>query len=218
MFNFAPHSKNMAPEFNDKQISILQVAEKLFAEKGFDATSIRHISKEAGINIAMISYYFGSKVKLLEHLIIFRVSDLKIQLENLLKEDLSPLEKIDKLVALYVARINKNKCIYQIVHFEISSNKRTINFEVFNEVKKSNLQSLEQIITEGQEKGVFSKNVTVALIPPTILGTFFHFNMNRPFYREIFALNTDSDFDGFVSNQLTAHIQLTIKALLTNEK
>ena len=52
-------------DFNDKQIQILQVAEKLFAEKGFDGTSIRAISKLAKINIAMVSYYFGSKEKML---------------------------------------------------------------------------------------------------------------------------------------------------------
>lgn len=48
-------------DFNDKQIEILLVAEKLFSEHGFDGTSIRDIAKEANINIAMISYYFGSK-------------------------------------------------------------------------------------------------------------------------------------------------------------
>ena len=45
----------MNSNFNEKQICILQVAEKLFAEKGFDGTSIRDISKAAEINIAMVS-------------------------------------------------------------------------------------------------------------------------------------------------------------------
>ena len=112
----------MTLDFNDKQIRILQVAEKLFAEKGFDGTSIRNISKEAKINIAMVSYYFGSKEKMLESLIIFRTTDLKMQLENLLKEAIAPLEKINKLIELYIARINKNKGIYQILHFETISN------------------------------------------------------------------------------------------------
>ena len=52
-------------ELNDKQIQILETAEKLFAENGFDGTSVRQISKAADINIAMISYYFGSKEKLI---------------------------------------------------------------------------------------------------------------------------------------------------------
>jgi AcrR family transcriptional regulator len=49
------------PDFNDKQIHILQVAETLFAEHGFDGTSIRTISREAKINIAIVSYYFDPK-------------------------------------------------------------------------------------------------------------------------------------------------------------
>ncbi len=50
-------------EYNEKQLQILEVAEKLFAANGFDGTSIRDIASEAEVNIAMISYYFGSKEK-----------------------------------------------------------------------------------------------------------------------------------------------------------
>ena len=72
-------------EFNEKQIEILQVAEKLFAEKGFDGTSVRDIAKIATINVAMISYYFGSKEKLLEALVLHRISSMRLHLENLPK-------------------------------------------------------------------------------------------------------------------------------------
>lgn len=205
-------------DFNEKQVRILQVAEKLFAEKGFDGTSIRNISKEAKINIAMVSYYFGSKEKMLESLIFFRTSDLKMQLENLLKEDLEPLEKINKLIELYIARINRNKGIYKILHFELTSPKRQINFKQFAEVKRRNLESLEQIIAEGQQKGDFAKDINIPLIPPTILGTFFHFQMNRPYYEELLNLTTEESFNHYIMNDLTKHIQKTIKALLIYEK
>lgn len=208
----------MSLDFNDKQIRILQVAEKLFAEKGFDGTSIRNISKEAKINIAMVSYYFGSKEKMLESLILFRTSDLKMQLENLLKENITPLEKINKLIELYITRINKNKGIYKILHFELSSVKRQVNTKSFAEVKKRNLESLRQIITEGQEKGDFTKDVNITLLTPTILGTFFHFQMNRPLYEDVLGLKTDEAFDHYVHNDLKEHIQKTIKALLVHEK
>lgn len=56
---------------------ILAKAEKLIALKGFTATSIREIAKEAGVNIAMISYYFGSKEKLLENLLQTRMEENK---------------------------------------------------------------------------------------------------------------------------------------------
>jgi AcrR family transcriptional regulator len=204
-------------DFNDKQLEILQVAEKLFTQMGFDGASVRDIAKEANINVAMISYYFGSKERLLEALIITRISDMRLQIENLFKEDLNPFEKIDRLIELYISRINKNRGMYQIIHFEIALKKREINCEAFNEVKKENLQLLINIIEEGQQQGLFTKNVNIAMIPPTIMGTYFHFQMNRPFYKEILNLHTESDFDHYVAHDLTKHIQQTIKALLTYE-
>jgi AcrR family transcriptional regulator len=204
-------------DFNDKQIQILQVAEALFAEKGFDGTSIRDIAKEAKINIAMISYYFGSKEQLLESLIVYRASDIKLQLDNLILEDLNPIEKINKLIELYINRINGNRCIYKILHFEFSSKKRDINLDAFTELKKGNLKSLETIIKEGQEKGIFKKDIIVPLITPTILGTYFHFHMNRPFYENLLHLNTEEKYNTYIKTTLTMHIQQTIKALLTYE-
>ena len=47
----------MKKKFSEKQIHILDVAEKLIAKKGFEGTSVRDISTEAQINVAMISYY-----------------------------------------------------------------------------------------------------------------------------------------------------------------
>lgn len=218
MFNFVPELEiTMTTTLNDKQKRILEVAEKLFAEKGFDGTSIRNISKDAKVNIAMVSYYFGSKEKMLEALIYHRTVNLKMELDNILKEDLTPHEKITKLVELYIYRITKNKCIYQIVHSELTNNKRTIDIKSFNEVKKTNLESLARIIHEGQEKGVFKKDINIPLIPPTILGTYFHFNMNRPYYEDLLNIQSDEAFDAYIKNELTQHIQQTIKALLTNE-
>lgn len=207
----------MKNDLNDKQIQILNVAETLFAEKGFDGTSIRDISKVAKINIAMVSYYFGSKEKLLESLILFKTSGLKEQLFHLIDENLEPFDKINKLIALYVNRINCNKGIYRILHFELASKKKALEIQSFSEIKKANLKSMELIIQEGQAKGVFRKDVIIPLLTPTILGTYFHFNMNKPFFEEILDLKTGEDYDNYVKTDLTKHIQQTIKALLIHE-
>lgn len=207
----------MKTDFNEKQIQILLIAETLFAENGFERTSIRTIAKAAEINVAMVSYYFGSKEKLLEALIIYRTSDLKIQIENLSVEDLDPVEKIDKMIELYVNRIRCNKGIYRILHFEFSSEEKEDKMKVLNEVRDRNLKSLETIIHEGQHKGIFRKDIIIQLIPATILGTFFHFNMNKTYFKKLLVLNTDEEFDHYIQTKLKTHIQQTIKALLIYE-
>ena len=204
-------------EFNEKQVEILQVAEQLFAEVGFDGTSIRDIAQKANINIAMISYYFGSKEKLLESLVLHRISAMSLQLENLLQENLSPIQKVERYVVYYVDRINSNRCMYQILHFELSNKKREINLDTFTQVKNNNLKLLSNIIQEGQEQGLFHQDVNVALIPPIIIGSLIHIHMNKSYYKDLLYLKNDKEFENYITSDFTKHIQKTIKALLIYE-
>ncbi|MDO5091526.1 MAG: helix-turn-helix domain-containing protein [Cardiobacteriaceae bacterium] len=48
------------PQFSTKD-RIIQAAEKLYIEHGITATSLRHITQEANVNLAAVNYYFGSK-------------------------------------------------------------------------------------------------------------------------------------------------------------
>lgn len=205
------------PDFNEKQIQILQVAETLFAENGFEGTSIRTIAKEAKINIAMVSYYFGSKEKLLEALVLFRTKDLRFQIGNLSTENLEPVEKINKLVDLYINRINCNRGIYRILHFELANGPKDIKLQVLHEVRKEHLKYLTAIIKEGQSKGVFRKDIIIELLIPTILGTFFHFHLNKSYYQHLLNLNSEEQYNEYIKTSLTQHIQQTIKALLIYE-
>jgi AcrR family transcriptional regulator len=204
-------------EFNDKQIEILLVAEHLFAEEGFNGTSVREIAKIAKINVAMISYYFGSKEKLLEALVLYRISGMKLHLETLSTEDISPIKKIEKLIEYYIQRINSNRYMYQILHYEVSSTKREINLEAFTQVKKNNLKLLENIIIEGQIQGLFQPNINVALIQPIVIGTFIHFHMNKHYFEDLLHLDSSEKYENYIANELTKHIQKTIKALLIYE-
>jgi AcrR family transcriptional regulator len=48
----------------DTRERILQASQKLFADKGFEATSVRDITTEAGCNVASVNYHFGGKENL----------------------------------------------------------------------------------------------------------------------------------------------------------
>ena len=50
----------------DLKVRILNTAEALFAENGYAATSIRRIADQAGVNPALVHYYFGNKKALLQ--------------------------------------------------------------------------------------------------------------------------------------------------------
>ena len=55
----------------DTKSQILDTAERLFAQKGFDAVSLRNIVTVAKVNLAAVHYHFGSKQSLL-HTVVAR--------------------------------------------------------------------------------------------------------------------------------------------------
>lgn len=56
----------------DTKDRILDAAERLFAENGYGATSLRRIMNSAGVNVASVHYYFHSKEALLEAVLLRR--------------------------------------------------------------------------------------------------------------------------------------------------
>ena len=204
-------------KYNDKQIEIIQVAEKLFALDGFDGTSVRVIAANAHVNVAMISYYFGSKERLLESIVLYRINGLRLQLENLVAEDLSPIEKMDKIIEYYIQQVLSNMSIHQIIQNEISNKKRAFNLTAFTEVKKSNLALIKHIITEGQLQGLFKETINAELIAPMIIGTVIYFNLNKSFYIDLLKISSDEDYGHYMKSEFTLHLQKTIKAILLHE-
>lgn len=56
--------KHAAPQRPDRKAGILLAAEKLFAQRGYHAVSIRDIAQEAGVPLALVGYHYGPKHEL----------------------------------------------------------------------------------------------------------------------------------------------------------
>ncbi len=83
-------------ETSSTKQKILDSAERLIAERGYAATSLRQIIADAGVNLAAIHYHFGSKEELLHELVMRKagpVNDKRLDLldEYLLEAQGEPL-------------------------------------------------------------------------------------------------------------------------------
>jgi AcrR family transcriptional regulator len=88
----------------DTRERILAAAQKLFADKGFDATSVRDITTEAGCNVASVNYHFGGKESLYLETFRSMLAELRGQrlavLEELIGREPTPtLEEFLRLFA-----------------------------------------------------------------------------------------------------------------------
>ncbi len=103
----------MAKKELEKDLSteekILEAARKVFTEKGYAATRTRDIADEAGINLALLNYYFRSKEKLFFHIMTETVQELvAFMLPIINNEETSLDEKIEIFAHKYIEVVTKN--------------------------------------------------------------------------------------------------------------
>lgn len=155
----------------DKKTHIMEVAIELFAEKGFEGTSIRDLATKADVNVAMINYYFGSKEKLFECMVKQKAAYTKDILEEIVNnEHLSEIEKIDRIIDSYVSRLFSNRKFHRVIHQELMLNEREVLQDTIVNLLFPNSLLLRNVIDAGVKKGAFKK-VDSLLVVATIVGT-----------------------------------------------
>jgi AcrR family transcriptional regulator len=210
----------MSITYTEKQIQILKTAEQLFAQKGFDGTSVRDIADEAGVNVSMISYYFRSKEKLMEALFEERMGHITMRVEGLMKDSsISPLQKVNILIDDTIGRIMERKKFYRIVFCEQILNKNPMIINIVNQYKIKNVSIISEIIKEGERKQVFKKNADVSLMMNTLVGTVAQTMVSLDYYKELNNLQNipDDEFEKLIKRKLSIHIKTLFKAILTYE-
>src|SRR3954471_10629137 len=73
----------------DTKTRILDAAERLFVEHGFEATSLRQLTSAAGVNLAAVNYHFGSKEELFQSVLTRRLDPMN-------QERIELLEKLER--------------------------------------------------------------------------------------------------------------------------
>ena len=82
---------------------IMEAARKVFTEKGYAAARTRDIAEESGINLALLNYYFRSKEKLFELVMLEKVNKLFGAIIPILSDEKTELEeKLDKIAESYI--------------------------------------------------------------------------------------------------------------------
>jgi len=207
-------------EYNDKQMAIINAAERLFAVNGFEGTSVRDIAHEATVNLAMISYYFGSKEKLMEAVFEQKTNKVRFRIENLLQnEALTHLEKVYVLIDDYVDKFIHQQQFHKIMMREQIIEKDTPVAALLHELKKTNMIFIKKLVQEGQKSGEFKKNIDVPLMMNTLVGTLCQMITTQRFYKECNHLETMSEieFQKHMKKKLSTHLKNIFKAILTNE-
>src|ERR1700740_358677 len=96
-------SKNIPVDDPSTEEKIKNAARVIFHKKGYAATRTRDIAEEAGINLALLNYYFRSKEKLFDIIMAESLHDFRKHITTALNDEKTSLEnKIETFVSNYI--------------------------------------------------------------------------------------------------------------------
>ncbi|HEY9260635.1 TetR/AcrR family transcriptional regulator [Chitinophaga sp.] len=207
-------------EYSEKQLSIIKVAERLFADQGFHGTSVRDIAQEADVNIAMISYYFGSKDKLLETIFRYRMEASRKFINELLENDtMEPLEKINSLIDRFINKMLGEQYFQCIMSREQLNSQQSPVRDLIWQLKGEMLGLMQPIVTHAQEAGIFHKDVDVEMLMTTLFGTIHQVIPAQHILKKSAPSDaiSDEDYSVYIKNRVSIHLKKLFKAILTHE-
>lgn len=111
---------------NNKEQKIKEAAKRLFIQKGYAATRTREIAEEAEVNLALLNYYFRSKEKLFNEIMVDSIREIFGTLIQVVdNKDLLLMEKIKVIVNSYIDTFSRNPQLPLFVLSEIRNDTST---------------------------------------------------------------------------------------------
>lgn len=145
-----------------------KAAHILFTKKGYDAVKTRDIAKEAGINLALLNYYFRSKEKLFEIVMQENMKEFFVSIIQIVNDETTSLKKkIELLVDQYTEMLLKNLELPVFVMLHMRNNPTRL--ELQGKLRESFLIKQVQAAIKNKEIAPINPvNIMVNLVGLTI--------------------------------------------------
>jgi TetR/AcrR family transcriptional regulator len=143
----------MNDELPDAQRAILDAAEKLFATHGFAATTVKAIGQEAGVNPALLYYYYSDKTALYRAVLDRRVAPFARGMMSQLSADLAPLDAISLIARGQVAFLTSAPLLPRLIARELADHAAAHATPVIRENLIGLFRRVTALIAAGQADG-----------------------------------------------------------------
>ncbi|KFF09421.1 TetR/AcrR family transcriptional regulator [Chryseobacterium luteum] len=204
----------MRKKFTEKQIHILDIAEELIARKGYEGTSVRDICSKANINVAMISYYFGSKEKMMSYLYQYRVLKTRENFSEFADtiKDGKPEMQLREIIKYIVSQLFKYNYFHGFVtqelrHTENLKDELLDFYQLF-------VRKLDDVIKKGVASGVFTFTPKPEDILTMIIGSTLFVIRNKNFYELYVPSKNEEAYAKEAEKKVRMNLLLSVFAIL----
>ena len=187
----------MAKKTLSTEEKILEAAKKVFHRKGFEGARMQEIADEAGINKALLHYYFRTKENLFDAVFNAAFHEIFTKLFSTVDADMPLEEKLKNLVNVYIGFLQKNSYIPGFILAELNQNPEKI-IDIFKSAPVSPARLIERMriaVQEEQPDKTDFRELFINLLSLCIFPI-----VARPMIQHIFEFS-DKEYDQFIEKR-----------------
>lgn len=197
----------LAGESTENQIRM--AAREVFISRGFEGARMQEIADRAGINKALLHYYFRSKDKLFEAVFSEVAGNLFPAMRQILVAELGIREKITFLVKIYLKGIGENPFIPAFVLNTLNTNPE--RFLAYIKKAEINPRMLQKQIDEEAALGLIRQIKAEHLMVNIIAMCIFPF-IARPVIQNIFNMD-DEKYTAYLESREAEILDFVLKSI-----
>ena len=153
----------------DKRQAILRAAIKVFAQKGYFNSKVADIAGEAGIADGTVYLYFKSKDEILHSIFDRAMEEFISEGKREIAELEEPGERLRRIAELHLEKLGADRDL--AIVFQVELRGSTKFMEEFSAAGFADyLKIIQQTIEEGQESGVFRKDLKPVVVAKIFYG------------------------------------------------
>jgi AcrR family transcriptional regulator len=179
---------------------IIAAAQKLFAARGYDGTPVRDIARGAGVNGAMIHYYFGSKEGLYRAILASAAAEVRAQMATMVDGAETTRERLTSFVRAYATYIFGHPDLARVLHREFLSGGKHLK-EIARQHYFTNYKLMREGIASGVRAGEL-RRIDIDLAPISLIGMVMIFQLAHPLISVVLGKD---EYDEEFIDRLTAH-------------
>ena len=142
--------------------NILYISLKVFGQKGYNATKLSDIAKEAGLTRGAIYYHFNNKAELFDALLDIFNKKLHNVMQPIINSSINTIDKLKKSLKEYFILLENDKGMQEFQKVQFSKEELVGSNKNIDQCKKeamAHFNMIKNAILNGQQKGDINSEI-----------------------------------------------------------
>ena len=153
----------------DKYNQILDAAVSVFADQGFQNSTISQIAREAGVADGTIYLYFKNKQDIFSHFFTYKCRLIFNNFKQTVDKEKNATDKLRTLIRIHFQEFQRDRKMAQVFRMGTRQNHRLMETHI-KEMAKMYLNLIESIVEQGQVESTMRQDLFISLVKRFILG------------------------------------------------